>query len=68
MFDKAIDWDAVDKALGIERDEDGKYKTEEDWLRAGAYAFSQDDDISMFVMSPDNPEETFDALHDALEE
>jgi len=46
-----IDWQEIADILDIELDEDGKFATFEDWVRAGAYAFKDDDDIH--ITTPD---------------
>ena len=58
-----IDWAAIAKKLGIELDEDGKFQTTEDWLRAGAEAFKDDDDIHILPLTP----ETIPILHELLD-
>lgn len=57
------DWAAIAKKLDIELDEDGKFKTTEDWLRAGAEAFKDDDDIHIMPLTP----ETIPVLHELLD-
>ena len=61
------DWVAIAEKLGIELDEDGKFQTTEDWLRAGQEAFKDDDGIHIMTLSRDAPEETFDTLHELLD-
>lgn len=61
------DWVAIAEKLGIELDEDGKFQTTEDWLRAGQEAFKDDDGIHIMTLSEDAPEEVFDTLHELLD-
>ena len=53
-------WVAIAEKLGIELDDDGKFQTTEDWLRAGIEAFKDDDGIHIVPLEPEILHELLD--------